>query len=80
MKGLPSKRIALKADVKGPEKCTVCRRVLASFSPEILQAGAVKGLSKMFETVRTVSAAVDRYTFVLLTATLTHFKCQRTVE
>ena len=27
------------------EKCTVCRRVRASFSPEILQAGAVKGLS-----------------------------------
>ena len=25
-------------------KCTVCRRVRASFSPENLQAGAVKGL------------------------------------
>ena len=41
MTGLPSKRRALKADVKGPEKQAVCRRVLAS---EILQAGAVKGL------------------------------------
>ena len=26
-------------------KCTVCRRVRAAFSPEILQAGAVKGLN-----------------------------------
>ena len=30
--------------VIGPENYTVCRRVRASFSPEILQAGAVKGL------------------------------------
>ena len=28
----------------GAEKYTVCRRVRASFSPEILQAGTVKGL------------------------------------
>ena len=30
----------------GPEKYTVCRHVLALFSPEILQAWAVKGLSR----------------------------------
>ena len=40
MKGILSKLIAL----KGPEKYTVRRRVRASFSPEVLQAGAVKGL------------------------------------
>ena len=42
MKGVSLKRTALKADVTG--KYTVCRRVLASFRPEILQAGSVKGL------------------------------------
>ena len=46
MKGLSSQRIALKADVIGPEKKkTVCRQVPASFSRESLQAGAMKGLS-----------------------------------
>ena len=28
------------------ERYSVCRRIRASFSPEILQAGAVKGLSR----------------------------------
>ena len=40
MKRSPSKRIELKTDVTGPENILV----RASFSPEILQAGAVKGL------------------------------------
>jgi len=31
-------------DAEGPEKYTVCRHVLASFSLEILQTGAVKVL------------------------------------
>ena len=53
-KGSPSKRITLKVEVIGPEnipfrcyrtgKYTVYRRFRASFSPEILQAGALKGL------------------------------------
>ena len=47
VKGFSSIREALKVDVMGPEKNTVCRRVRASFSPEILQAVAVKGLSLM---------------------------------
>ena len=46
MKGSPSKRIALKIDVVGPENITVCRRVLSSFSLKIVQAGAVKRLMK----------------------------------
>ena len=29
-------------------KYTVCRRVRAAFSPEILQAGAVKGLNRIY--------------------------------
>ena len=45
MKGSPSKLIALKTDVIGTGKYTVCRRVRASFSPEILQGGEVKGLT-----------------------------------
>ena len=46
MKGLPSKRIALKVDVFiGPEIILfAARRVRVSFSPETVQAGAVKGL------------------------------------
>ena len=44
VKGFSSIREALKVDVMGPEKNTVCRRVRASFSPEMLQAGAVEGL------------------------------------
>ena len=46
VKGSPSKRSELKTDVIGPKKQTVFRRVRASVSPEILQAGAVKGLKK----------------------------------
>ena len=46
MKGFSSKRIILKVDCYGTGKYTVCRRVRAYFSPEILQAGAVKGLRK----------------------------------
>ena len=36
--------MTLKVDVTGPRKYTVCRRVRASFSPEIVQAGTMKGL------------------------------------
>ena len=55
MKGATSKRVALKIfmlqDRKIKYLCyrtgryTVCGRIRASFSPEILQAGAVKGLT-----------------------------------
>ena len=45
MKGLSSKRIALKVDVKGPENNTVCKRVLGSFRLDILQAGGSEGVN-----------------------------------
>ena len=32
--------------VAGPENTLFCRRIRACFSPEILQAGAVKGLRR----------------------------------
>ena len=35
----------LKVNVTGAENFIVCRRVRASFGPEILQAGTVKGLT-----------------------------------
>ena len=42
------KRFSLKHSIESrchrTGKCTICRRVRASFSPEVLQAGAVKGL------------------------------------
>ena len=42
--------------VIGPEyNYTVCGRVLASFSPEILRAGAVKGLSHANTTTTTTT-------------------------
>ena len=44
VRGLSSQRIALKVDWYTTGKYTVCRRFRASFSPEILQAVAVKGL------------------------------------
>ena len=45
VKGSPSKSVELEIDVIGPENILfACRRVRASFSPEILQAAAVKGL------------------------------------
>ena len=45
MKGISSKNIALKIDVIGLENtCMVCRCIPVSFSLEIVQAGAVKGL------------------------------------
>ena len=53
MKGSPSKHLAIKIDVNGQEKKTVCRRVRASFSPEILQAGAVKGLKSKLGALKT---------------------------
>ena len=46
MKGFSSKHIILKVDCYSTGKYTVCRRVRAYFSSEILQAGAVKGLRK----------------------------------
>ena len=46
MKGISSKNIVLKIDVIGLENtCMVCRCIRVSFSLEILQAGAVKGLT-----------------------------------
>ena len=45
VKGFLSKRIALNVNRYRTGKYTVCRRVRAFFSPDILQAGAVKGLS-----------------------------------
>ena len=45
MKWFASKRTRTESRfVIGPGKCTVCRRMRAIFSPEILQAWAVKGL------------------------------------
>ena len=46
MKGFSSKHIILKVDCYRTGKYTVCRRIRAYFSPEILHAGAVKGLRK----------------------------------
>ena len=46
VKGFSSKRTALKVDVLQDRKIH-CRRVRASFSPEILQAGAVKELIQL---------------------------------
>ena len=48
MKGFSLKHIALKADIIGAENIVFCRHVHASFSTEILQAGAVKGLSRQY--------------------------------
>ena len=47
-----SKRIALKVDVTGPAN-TVFRRVRASFSPEIVPAGALMRLTST-ETIRII--------------------------
>ena len=44
MKGLPSKCKVLKVICYRTGKHTVCRHARAFFSPEILQAGTVKGL------------------------------------
>ena len=46
MEGLPSACITLKVDVVGPENIPFCGGVRASFNLEILQVGAVKGLSQ----------------------------------
>ena len=40
-------------------KCAVCRRVRTSFSPEVLQAGAVKGLKP--EKYSTASARRSQF-------------------
>ena len=45
VKGVSSKLIALKVDVIEPENILFCRRLRASFIPEIVEAGAVKGLN-----------------------------------
>ena len=63
MKGLSSNRIALKVGVIGPERNTACRRVRASFSPEMLQARAVKGLIRSINK-RAVSVLL-RYVYVV---------------
>ena len=44
VKGPPPKCKAGRIDCHRTGKCTVCRRARASFSPESLHAGAVKGL------------------------------------
>ena len=52
MKGFPSYQNAQSIEsrvVIGPEKYTVCRLACTFFSPEILQAVAVKGLMKSTE-------------------------------
>ena len=46
MKGSSSKRTALKGDVIGPENILFAGNPCI-FSPEILQAGAVKGLNQL---------------------------------
>ena len=59
MKGLQSKGIALKVDVIGAENILrVCRRVHASFSPDILQARAMKGLGTGTHTYTCVCVCV----------------------
>ena len=57
-------------------KYTVCRRVRASFNdPEIVQAGAVKGLMLTRKTVKTCSercsGAIDRFR-VMITGSASH--------
>ena len=52
VKGFSSKHIALKVDSYRIGKCAVCRCVLASFSLEILQAGAVKELKVDIQTYK----------------------------
>ena len=46
----------MKIDVTGPENIRFRRRVRASFSPEMLESGAVKGLRNMFFVVVVVFA------------------------
>ena len=46
MKGLSSKRTAEKIDVLSDRKIRCAQARLCIFSPEILQAGAMKGLKK----------------------------------
>ena len=45
MKGSPSKLIALKTNVIGPENILFAGASVHRVSPEILQAGAVKGVN-----------------------------------
>ena len=46
MKEFSSKKIALKVDITGPENVLLAgESIYASFSREILQAGAVEGLN-----------------------------------
>ena len=59
MKGFSSKHIALKVDVIEAANAGKCRHVLSSFSPEISQAGAVKGLNKnLFKTRQGLDRAI----------------------
>ena len=62
VKGFSSKQIALKVDVIGAENMVFCRHVRASFSPEILQAGAVKGEFLKFIELRDVLINTDLMT------------------
>ena len=52
-------------------KYTVCRRVRASFSPEILQAGEVKGLMQIFVCDRFGAVAPLTWSDWCFAATLT---------
>ena len=47
VKGFSSKRTILKVDSFRTGKYAACRRMRALFSPEVLQAGAVKRLKRM---------------------------------
>ena len=68
-----SKRIALKIDVTGPLINTVWRRVRAYFSPEILQAGAVKGLTNIWVCTFTLTFTHHLYWSPLLSPLLITF-------
>ena len=51
MKGFSSKRIALKVDVTLSQKIDCLQGCPCTFSPETLQAGAVKGLIQMRQEI-----------------------------
>ena len=70
MKGVSSKHTVLKADnYYRSEKYTVCRRVRASFSPEMLQGWGSEGVNGLYS--KRVSAELaeslsERNTFFLV--------------
>ena len=74
MKRFSSKRIALKEDVLSDRKYTVCRRVRACFSPEVLRARAVKGLNNRYKVENEMSDTylllVQLFCYILLSPVL----------